>query len=149
MPAGAPTDYRPEYAREAEKLCTLGATDLELADFFEVHVSTIYRWKATHKEFCEALIAGKEAADDRVERALYHRAVGYTFDAVKIMQNAGQPLVVPYREHEPPDVGAAMSWLKNRRPDKWRDKVEVEHGASGALAELIERARGRVKPAAE
>ena len=62
-------------------------------------------------------------ADDRVERSLYHRAVGYSFESEKIFHHQGEVVRVPIIEHVPPDVGAAMSWLKNRRPDKWRDKV--------------------------
>ena len=126
MPTGRPTDYDPAFVERAAELCAHGATDQELADEFGVHVSTIYAWRARHQEFREAVIAGKDAADDRVERSLFHRAVGYTFDAIKIMQEKGDPLIVPYREHVPPDVGAAMNWLKNRRPDKWREKQEID-----------------------
>lgn len=130
---GRPTDYKPEHAKQARKLCELGATDVELADFFEVHVSTIYRWQAKHEKFCEALKAGKDAADERVERSLYHKAVGYSFDAVKIFNASGTPLEVPYREHIPPDTTAAIFWLKNRRRDEWRDKQDHEHtGKDGA-----------------
>lgn len=82
---GQPTKYKPEYAQHAEKLCLLhGATDDELAAFFGVHVGTIYRWSLAHVEFCEALKSGKDVADNRVERSLYHRAVGYTFDTEKV-----------------------------------------------------------------
>jgi hypothetical protein len=121
---GRPTKYKPEFVAQAEKLCRLGATDLELADFFEVDVRTIYRWKAEHDEFCQALKAGKDVADERVERSLYAKAIGYQFDAVKIMQYEGVPMTVPYREHVPPDTTACIFWLKNRRAEQWRDKVE-------------------------
>lgn len=128
MSLGRPTDYRDEFVGQAEKLCRLGATDIELADFFGVDVSTIYRWKHAHPDFCEAVIAGKDALDNRVERSLYNRAVGYTFDSVKIFMPAGasEPVYAPYREHVPPDTGAAMNWLKNRRGETWRDKSEVD-----------------------
>lgn len=129
---GRPTRYKKEFAKQATKLCEFGATDVELAEFFEVHVATIYRWQARHEDFCEALKAGKEAADDRVERSLYHKAVGYTFDAVKIFMPAGAkaPVYAPYREHVPPSDTAAIFWLKNRRKDQWRDKQE--HGFTDA-----------------
>jgi hypothetical protein len=32
---GRPTSFKPEYVAQAEKLCALGATDQEIADFFE------------------------------------------------------------------------------------------------------------------
>lgn len=124
---GAPSAYTSDHARQAEGLCSLGATDIEVADFLQIHVATLYRWKAQHPDFCEALKAGKVAADERVERSLYHRATGYTYDAVKVLQDKGKPVLVPYREHVPPDTTAMIFWLKNRRPSAWRDKTEVHH----------------------
>ena len=127
MAGGRPTDYRPEFPEGAKALCERGATDLELADHFGIASSTLYTWKHAHPEFSEAIKAGKEAADERVERSLYHRAVGYSFDAVKILVDKGQPVYAPYREHVPPSDTAAIFWLKNRRPKEWREKQEVEH----------------------
>jgi hypothetical protein len=65
----------------------------------------------------------------RVERSLYERANGYSYDAVKIFMPAGskQPVVVHYIEHCPPDVAAAFIWLKNCDPERWRDVQNVEH----------------------
>lgn len=125
---GRPTDYRPEFVAQAQKLAELGATDREIAEFFEVSERTIYRWQHVHPDFCHALKVGKETADDRVEKSLYRRAVGYTFDSVKIMQYEGQPVVIPHEEHVPPDTTACIFWLKNRRRKEWRDKVDHEHG---------------------
>ncbi len=48
---GRPTKYKAEYAEQAAKLCKLGATDAQLADFFEVSVSTVNLWKVEHREF--------------------------------------------------------------------------------------------------
>ncbi len=132
---GRPTSYDPDFVRQAEKLCELGATDTDLADFFEVAISTVYLWKTKHPEFSEALKIGKASADDRVERSLYNRANGYTFDAVKIFMPAGakKPVYAEYREHVPPDTTAMIFWLKNRRPNQWRDKSHLEAtGADGA-----------------
>lgn len=128
MPAGRPSSYDPEYAKQAEKLCELGATDADLADFFDVAISTVCLWKTKHPEFSEALKVGKESADTRVERSLYQRAMGYTFDAVKIFMPAGAdaPVYAPYREHVPPDPTSMIFWLKNRKPGQWRDKSQQE-----------------------
>lgn len=130
-PGGRPTKYRDDYAAQATKLCVLGATDEDLADFFEVDRTTIWRWAQAHPEFCNALKAGKEAADERVAHSLYHKAVGYTFDSVKIFQHQGAVIEAPYKEHVPPDTTAAIFWLKNRRPKEWRDKREYEHTGEG------------------
>lgn len=150
VPRGRPSDFRDEYVVQAEKLCRLGATDIELADFFEVDVRTIYRWAQSREVFCQALRAGKEACDDRVERSLYNRAIGYTHDAVKIFMpaNAEAPVYAPYREHVVPDVGAAKMWLSNRRGDVWREKQTHEHtGKDGApLVPVINVTIGDAEP---
>jgi len=125
---GRPTAYSAAAVKQAKKLCELGATDEDLADFFEVSVRTIYRWQTQHKEFCQALKAGKAEADDRVERSLYHKAVGYRHEAVKIFMpaNALEPVYAPYTEQVAPDTTAAIFWLKNRRPAEWRDRQQHE-----------------------
>jgi len=107
-------------------MCQQGATDREVAQRLEIAEGTLYRWRHEHPEFREALRLGKESADDRVEKALYNRAVGYSFDSIKIMQHDGEVIVEPYVEHVPPDVGAAKLWLTNRRGEKWRDKTSTE-----------------------
>jgi hypothetical protein len=126
-PIGRPTDYDPAFCQQAAELCINGATDFEVAEAIGVDVRTIYRWKAKFPEFSQALRVGKELADDRVEFSLFHRAVGYSHAAVKIMQNNGAPVIVPYIEHVPPETGAATLWLTNRRGDKWRAKVDHTH----------------------
>ena len=135
-----PSKYKPEFAKQAEKLCLLGATDQELADFFEVEVRTVYRWKGQFPEFCQALRSGKEQADDRVERSLYQQAVGYEQDEVKIFMPSGaeEPVYAPYRAKVAPNVTAAIFWLKNRRSQEWRDKQQTElTGADGGPIESV------------
>jgi len=126
-----PSKYRPEFVTQAEKLCKLGATDLEVADFFGINVATLYRWKGEHDEFCEALKSGKEASDNRVERSLFSRATGYEHDEVDIRVVKDRIVKTPIRKFYPPDTTAAIFWLKNRKPAEWRDKQELEH--SGAV----------------
>jgi hypothetical protein len=131
--------YDESFARQAGKLCRLGATDADLADFFGVSRVTVRRWSLVHEAFGREMKDGKKAADDRVERSLYHRAMGYTFEAVKIFHPAGAagPVYAPYQEHVPPDPQSMMFWLKNRRPDLWKDKREIE--ASGAMDVTVTR----------
>ena len=142
-PGGRPSKYKPEFAEQALKLCEMGATDYELADFFKVDVVTIHRWRHSKPEFCKAVISGKENSDERVERSLYHRAVGYTFVSEKIFQYQGEVVRAKTVEHVPPDPGAAMNWLKNRRADTWREKQEIEVSGTVHLAERIARAKAR------
>jgi hypothetical protein len=127
-----PSGFKKEFVEQARKLCQLGATDVDLADFFKVSDRTIYRWQTQFPEFCQALKAGKEQADDRVERSLYHKAVGYTFDSEKVFQFQGVVVRADTKEHVPPDTTACIFWLKNRRPEMWRDRVLNEHsGVNG------------------
>lgn len=126
MPAGRPSSFKPEYAKQAAKLCRLGAIDAEIADFFGVSEQTLNAWKKAHPEFLDALKEGKQLADAEIADKLFRRAQGYTHKAVKIFNDGGKPMVVDYVEHYPPDTTACIFWLKNRRPDLWRDKQHQE-----------------------
>lgn len=140
MAGGRPSEYKAEYAEQARKVCELGATDQEIADFFGVDVRTIYRWKHDHDEFCQALKAGKSVADERVERSLYQKAIGYEQEEVKIFMPGGadKPVYAPYRAKIAPDTTAAIFWLKNRRAQEWRDvKAQEISGADGAPLQVI------------
>lgn len=141
------TKYQAKFAKQAEELCALGATDMELADFFKVDVRTIYNWKHSQPAFFQALRVGKEACDDRVERSLYQRAIGYEQDAVKIFMPAGaeKPVYAPYREQIAPDVGAAKLWLTNRRGEVWREKSEVDVNLTSDILAAIEEGNKRVQ----
>ncbi|MGY8635822.1 hypothetical protein RAD15_25460 [Bradyrhizobium sp. 14AA] len=76
---GRPSDYHIEYAEQAAKLCRLGATDEEIADFFK-DVRTINRWKIDHPDFCQALKDGKLVSDMDVADRLHQRALGFEYE---------------------------------------------------------------------
>ena len=143
---GRPTEYRPEYAEQATKLCLLGATDAQLGDFFGVSEQTINVWKGKHPAFVESLRAGKRVADAEVAHGLYNRARGaqYTtnqpfkikrteFDEKgKKVAETEEVISVPVDVVEPPDTNACSLWLRNRDPKQWRDKQDMEvTGADG------------------
>ncbi len=130
-PGGVKSKFKPQYVEEARKLAASGMTDREMAKHFGVVESTFYLWKIEHPEFSEATALAKEEADNRVERSLYHRAMGYSHEAVKIVTAGGKVQKVAYVEHYPPDASAAIFWLKNRRPKEWRDRKEFT-GDGGA-----------------
>jgi hypothetical protein len=133
MTAGRPTKFKEEYIEQAEKLSSLGATDIEIADFFNVDVRTIHRWKLESDKFCHSIRVAKEEADKRVVRSLYARASGYEHDEVDIRVVNGQIVETPIRKYYPPDATSMIFWLKNRRPAEWRDKQDIEHtGKDGA-----------------
>lgn len=128
-----PSKFKPEYASQAEKLCKLGATDADIAEFFGLNVATIYRWKHDYPEFCEALKRGKEIADNLVEQRLFQRATGYSHDDVHVSNYQGEIKLTPLVKHYPPDTVACIFWLKNRKPEQWRDKQDHEHSGEVAV----------------
>jgi hypothetical protein len=121
-----PSKFKDEFILQARKLCKLGATDIEVADFFRVDVRTLYRWKGEQPKFCQALKAGKSEADDRVERSLFARATGYEHDETDIRVVGMKIVKTRMRKLYAPDTTAAIFWLKNRRPDEWREAKSVE-----------------------
>jgi hypothetical protein len=132
-----PSKFKEEFIPQAEKLCKLGATDMEVADFFEVDVRTLYRWKGENEAFCQALKAGKDVADERVERSLYARANGYEHNEADIRVVGGKIVQTPIRKYYAPDTTACIFWLKNRKPAEWRDKVETEHSGTVQIGRVV------------
>lgn len=131
--AGRPTSYRPEYAKIAGELAARGATDDQLGAAFGKSTDTIQQWRLAHPEFAMAIARGKnDIFDPLVERSLAQRALGYTVDTeeVKIMSD-GSEVRYAVRKHFPPDTTACIFWLKNRKPQQWRDVHKLEH--SGKL----------------
>lgn len=139
------TTFKAEYTATARSMAERGATDREIAEELGVSERTLNRWKLTQEGFAEQIKLGKEAPDDRVEQSLYRRATGYTFEAQKVFQYHGEPVVVDYVEHVPPDTTAAIFWLKNRRKDAWRDKHIMEHEGNFDLAAAIAAGNSRLR----
>ncbi len=129
---GRPTLYKPEYNKLAYKFCLLGATDEDMATFFEVAESTINNWKNEYPDFLDSIKKGREIADANVANRLYKRAIGYIGKTTKFATFEGKITdEKEYEEYYPPDTTAAIFWLKNRQPHKWRDKREYSREDSG------------------
>jgi transposase-like protein len=124
---GRKPKYQTAMAGIARRACERGLTDQEVADLLGVNPSTLYRWRAQYRQFSRAFRLGKELANNRVERALYERAIGYDYEVEKQIMTRHGPQMLRWREHLPPDVTAALAYLKNRRPDRWCDRQIVEH----------------------
>jgi hypothetical protein len=83
---------------------------------------------------------GKIIADAEVADKLYHRACGYSHEAVKIFMPAGaeSPVYAPYVEHYPPDTMAATRWLGNRQRKLWSERTEIAHtGPNGGPVQSL------------
>ena len=119
-----------------------------------IGLSTYYRWQQEHGELREAIKKGKAPVDIEVENALLKRALGYSYDEVikdaeptgKTDDN-GKPIYKTHirtiTKYVAPDTLAQIFWLKNRRPDRWRDKpVEIEdNGTMDKLDKMLEEVR--------
>lgn len=130
---GAQPKFNPKYHLDwAWSLYSRGAIDAEVAEAFGVSVRTIHRWKNDYPEFAEVAQTSKEIADAKVEKSLFKLATGFkysTTDKEILFDKDGnqKPAKIKVTEHEvPPDTGAVCFWLKNRRPDEWRDKQIME-----------------------
>ena len=102
-----------------------GLTNEQIANNMDVSVKTLYEWANKYSDFSDALKRAKAVADEEVENALYKRALGYTvtLNKQKVTKD-GKAVDCIEEMHIPADTTAQIFWLKNRQPEKWRDKVE-------------------------
>jgi hypothetical protein len=147
---GRPTEYRDEYCAQATHLTKLGATDVELAEFFGVTEQTLNNWKHAHPEFFESIKEGKIVTDMNVAVKLNQRATGFDYmeaHPIKLKQvkyKDGKKVaetekveIVEVRKVVPPDTAAAIFWLTNRRRKQWKHRVSNEvSGEDGKPIEL-------------
>lgn len=127
---GRPTKFKEEYIELAYNYCLLGATDQDLAKFFEVEERTINNWKHDFPEFFQSIKKGKVDADALVARSLFKRAMGYTCKELKEEESEHGIKNTVTTKEVAPDTTAQIFWLKNRQPAMWRDKQEVDNISS-------------------
>jgi transposase-like protein len=119
----------PEGLLKIEGWARDGLTDEQIAHNMGIGTSTLYKWKNDYTEIVESLKRGKEVVDRQVENALLKRALGFEYDEVTFENGTETKRV---RKMVVPDTTAQIFWLKNRKPDDWRDKQNIEHsGESG------------------
>ena len=142
--------------KKVQKLAAFyGTTDADLAGVLGVSETTINDWRRKYPSFSEHLKMGRDEADARVIESLYNRALGYEYDEVvyeKVLFNTkGQKNLSKTeikkitsndiyktkitKKHLAADPTSMIFWLKNRRPEEWRDKHELEH--SGTIEERV------------
>lgn len=98
-----------------------GLTDEQIAQNANIGIRTLYEWKDKYPQISQSLKKGKEVVDYEVENALLKRALGYTVKEEKLTKDGE---VIELEKEVPGDVTAQIFWLKNRKPDVWRDKPE-------------------------
>ena len=122
---GGPPKYDPsQHPHAAQKLCAIGFTDAQLAEFFEVNETTINRWKVDHVEFMRALQVGKEETDALVERSVLKGITGYYVETEEVNAKGDTKRV---KKWVPGNPGVGMRWLSCRKPEVYREKREDSH----------------------
>lgn len=102
-----------------------GLTDEQIAKNMGINRTTLIDWKKKYVDISNTLKKGKEVVDFEVENALLKRALGYDYKEETYEDGVLKKVVT---KHMAPDTTAQIFWLKNRKPDKWRDKViDVEN----------------------
>ena len=126
-----------------------GLDDKQIAKNIGISTTTFYDWRNKHPSFAEALKSGKRPVDVEVENMLLKRAMGYEYEEVttELIEQADgtkRKHIKKTLKQVLPDTTAQIFWLKNRRPDLWRDKPvvpkKVEEADDGFLKALEEKA---------
>lgn len=116
-----------------------GLTDEQVAANIGISRSTLNEWKKRYPDISDALKRGKEVVDRQVENALLKSALGFQIDEVtrenvwdEDKQVHRMTVTKVVTKEVKPDTTAQIFWLKNRKPNEWRDRKDIEH--SGGLA---------------
>lgn len=118
----------PEGLLKIEGWARDGLSDEQIAENMGISRSTLNEWKNKYSDISDTLKKGKEVVDRQVENALLKRAMGYRYTEVTKERVDGSLVVTKQVTKEViPDTTAQIFWLKNRKPNEWRDKKDIEH----------------------
>lgn len=121
-----------------------GLTDEQIAKKMGVSPRTLYRWKTSYSPICQALKKSKAVCDDEIEESLYKSASGYFVDETKTYIDELPDGTVKkhkevFKKWIPPQTAAQIFWLKNRRPDDWREhRKPKEQNDNEVIKKFIE-----------
>ncbi len=141
---GRPAMYREELAQISQKLALHGLTIEQIAEALDVTARSFYRWLKRYPELSQSIKEAKDVADREVEQSLFKKAKGFTriIHRTAFDSKTGQLHEWDEEHYYPPDVTSCIFWLKNRQPQKWRDKHEVTANIeiNAFLRKVIEKA---------
>ncbi|MCE2547050.1 helix-turn-helix domain-containing protein, partial [Enterococcus faecalis] len=104
-----------------------GLTDEQIAQNIGISRSTLNEWKKRFPDIKDTIKRGKEVVDRQVENALFKSAVGYEYTEItKELTDSGMKVTKRVTKQVAPNPTSAIFWLKNRKPDEWRDKKETQ-----------------------
>ena len=133
-----------------------GLINEQIAHNIGIRRETLSEWAKKYPNISNALKRGKEVPDIEVENSLYKRAVGYNYTEttkeLKLNPSTGKFEMMITKEvtkHVVPDTTAEIFWLKNRKPDVWKDKQEVQTQFDTSKFESIAKIAGSFKKANE
>ncbi len=137
-----------EYWRTDEGLLLIGAwardglTDEQIAHNIGIGYSTLQRWNNKYQDIQDTIKKNQSIVDIQVENALLKRALGYSYTETtnerKLNEDTGEYEIVKTKEvvkEVMPDTRAQIFWLKNRKPDVWRDKKDID--VEGTLHSVV------------
>ena len=140
----AKSKYEDTFPLLAEGYAREGMIDKEIAKKLGICLAAYYKYQNQYIEFMEAIKRGKAPVDVEVENSLLKRTKGFDYEETTVEykpvaegQKASPKSIKKTTKFIVPDVTACIFWLKNRKPDKWRDKQEIEAGEG--LKAMIER----------
>ncbi|MFG5393525.1 helix-turn-helix domain-containing protein [Enterococcus faecalis] len=111
-----------------------GLTDEQIAQNIGISRSTLNEWKKRFPDIKDTIKRGKEVVDRQVENALFKSAVGYEYTEItKELTDSGMKVTKRVTKQVAPNPTSAIFWLKNRKPDVWRDKKQTEVSGSMQL----------------
>ncbi len=133
-----PTKFKEEYKNQVRKMAEFGLIDSQMSIVLGVTEQTFNNWKKSHPQFFESLKAGRDISDDNVEKSLYKKCMGYSHKDTKFATYEGKITdSKEYIKHYPPSDMAMIYWLNNRRPEKWRQRIDHTTGGGKIVATPI------------
>ena len=115
---------------EVEEWARLGLNDDQIAKNLGIGCTALYDYKNKYPEFAEAIKRGKDVAIYEVENALYKTACGFYYEEEELTKS-GQ--VVTLKKYAKPNTTAQIFFLKNKKPEEWRDKREVQADVTASV----------------
>lgn len=104
-----------------------GLTMDQIAKNMGITKPTLYKWQDKSVDLVNALKVNRDIADREVENALFKNAIGFTYTEQQLTDDG---MVVEVEKYSKPNTTAQIFWLKNRKPEQWRDKQNIEHDGS-------------------
>lgn len=126
---GRPSVFCEEVANKIIQLHSEGRTDKQVAEIIGVHENTVIRWRKEKDFFRWSSKEAKMLADEMVEASLFKKATGFNYYEEQATKDGVQAL----QKYHAPDTKAQIFWLKNRRSDEWKDKIEVEQRSTTSI----------------